>query len=435
MPVPAGSGVNAIIPLVKRESARRFGRTLLAAAALSALYACARKEWNADNAFVVLSLVPDVKTLRAQELGWKPAAASDLMRPNDKLQTFAGASATIGLKNDQQLFVRELTLLVFGDYDKDDARARTTGALEIQSGQVQTRSLDAARRADMTYRTPNSEVRVGRKADDRGGYDLVIDAGTDDKLSVLLGTAAVSAQGATVAVPEDFGTLVKKGEKPQTPRPLPPAPLLIPTDGGEFFRADAFEGVPLSWQPSTGAASYRVVVASDAQFGRVAREIGATGTLDFARELAAGDWHWRVSARDGDGLESRASSAGVFTVASKVFGDLPAPDPGPVFTLRSRDVGRRHYVGGWARRSDLGDFEIVVYALADAWYLQWFPYAPVKPRPVVDADGYWEMRVNGGTRYKAFLVRKGAAGLPDFRHKNEPPKVDGRLFLAEASAR
>ena len=414
---------------------RTFLRGVLAAGALIVFYACAQKEWNADNAFVVLNVIPDVRTLRATELAWKPASASDLMRPNDKLQTFAGASATIGLKNDQQLFVRELTLLVFGDYDKDDARARTTGTLQIESGRVETRSLDAARRDDMSFRTKNSAVSVGRKADEHAGYDLVIDAGADDKLSVLSGTAAVSAQGETVGVPENFGTMVKHGEKPQPPRPLPPAPELIAGDGGNFFRADEFEGVPLEWKPSAGAASYRVVVSSDEAFTRVLRDQAAGGSPGYARELKPGTLHWRVSATDKDGLESRPSAAGRFTIAAKVFPELTRPPDGrSLFTARRRDIGKRHYVGGYIRRPDLGDVEVVVYALVDAWYLQWYPYAPLKPRPATDPDGYWEMRVNGGTRYKAYLVRKDSARLPDFRQRQLPPKVDGRVFLAETDA-
>lgn len=411
---------------------RRLARALAAAAVLTALYGCARKEWNADNAFVVLRVVPDVKTLSARELSWLPASANQLMRPNDKLQTFAGASAIVGLKNDQQLFVRELTLLVFGDYDKDDVKARTTGAVEVQSGAVQTRSLDAARRADMEFRTPNSSVKVGRRVDG-GGYDLVIDSGKDDKLSVLLGTAAVSAQGETVSVPEDFGTMVKHGEKPMPPRLLPPAPALQPSSAADYFRADMFEGVALEWKASTGAASYRAVVAEDPSFAHPAQESGAAGTSVLARDLKGGLWYWRVSARDADGLEGKPSPAGTFRVADKAFPDLQRPADG-VFLVRRREVGGRRYVGGWARRGDLGDAEIAVYALADAWYLQWYPYSAAKPHPVVDPDGYWELRVNGGTRYKAYLVRKGAK-LPDFVRRDAPPKVDGRDILAEASER
>ncbi len=410
-----------------------LARAVVVAAAAVSLYACARKTLDADNAFVVLDFAPDVKTQRAQELGWKPAKASELMQPNDKLQTYAGAHATIGLKNDQQLFVHELTLLVFGDYDKDDAHARTTGTLVVESGRVQTRSLDAARRADMTWKTPNSEVKVGRVETQRAGYDLVIDAGADDKLSVLLGTAAVKAQGATVSVPEDFGTLVRHGQAPQPPRPLPPPPTGLRTDAPEYFRADLFTGLPLTWRASTAAASYRVVVAADDAFSRVALDAEAPAAAFDARALTAGAWRWRVSARDADGLESKPSATASFTVA-KVFPDLAAPAPGaPPFLVRARDAGRRHYVGGWARRPDLGEHEIVVYSLLDRWRLQSYPYAADKPQPVVDADGYWEMRVNQGSRYRAYLTPKGAA-LPAGADWNDPPKVDGKTFLALAEA-
>lgn len=407
----------------------RLPRLALAAAAAAVLFACAKKIWNEDNSFVVLDVVSDVKTKHSDDLAWKTAAVSDLLRPNDMLQTFAGSNATIGLKNDQRLFVRELTLLIFGEYAKDDGAARTTGRLELQSGRVQTRSLDASRRTDMAFRTKNAEVLVARSGD--AAYDLVIESGEDDRLSVMLGSAAVTAQGRTVSVPENFGTLVRGGEAPSQPRPLPAPPEIIATDGGEFFRADAFEGVPLTWRPSADAKSYHVVVSSEPGFGRVLGDYETASTLAYARGLNPGRAYWRVSTVDSDGLESRPSEAGRFAVVPRVFPDLAEPPAGePAFTAAARDIGRRHYAGGWARRPDLGDAEIVVYSLVDAWYLQWHPYADAKPRPFLDPDGYWEMRVNGGTRYRAYLVRKGAAGLPDFKAKSEPPAVDGKTVLA-----
>jgi hypothetical protein len=418
--------------------ARRLKRAVLAAGALCALYACARKdrEWSSNNAFVVQDAVPDVKTLRAKELAWKPAAVRDLMRPGDKLQTFAGASATIGLKNDQQLFVRELTLLVFGDYDKDDARARTTGLLEIQSGQLQTRSLDAARGESMAYRTPNSETTVARRAEDRGGYELVIDAGTDDRLSVLAGAAAVKAQGASVNVPENFGTTVKRGQAPQPPRPLPPAPALRTADLTGFFRADMFGGIPFAWKPAAGAASYRLVVARDPDFASVVHVESVAGTRTHVRGLQGGPFSWRVSALDADGLEGRPSPVGAVAAVDKVAPDAASAAAAPKgFAARHREVDGRHYIGGYARRPDLGRYEIVVYRLMDAWHLQSYPYAEGQPRPIVDPDGYWEMRVDIGSSYKAYLVRKGSAGLPDARPWEDPPKVDGSVFLDETDVK
>jgi hypothetical protein len=230
--------------------------------------------------------------------------------------------------------------------------------------------------------------------------------------------------------------MVKRGQAPQPPRPLPPAPALKTPAVSGFFRADLSGGIELAWSASTGAASYRLVLAKDPGFASVVRDESLPGTSETLRDLRGGPLSWRVSAVDTDGLEGRPSAAGTVSVPEKAFPALTLSSTAAQgFVAHRRDVGDRHYVGGFARRPDLGEFDIVVYALVDVWYLQWYPYAEGKPHPVVDPDGYWEMRVNDGSRYKVYLVRKGSQPLPDARSWKDAPKVDGRVFLAEVDAK
>jgi len=133
-------------------------------------------------------------------------------------------------------------------------------------------------------------------------------------VSVHDGEATVKASGSTVKVKRGFGTVVKKGKKPEEPTPLPPPPewevagdgkavAIVPEGGRASFEA--------SWRAVKGAAVYRIQLSSDEDFKQVAvdAQIPAANTRFVMQRIPAGTFYARVSARDGRGLEGQPTSA------------------------------------------------------------------------------------------------------------------------------
>jgi hypothetical protein len=414
--------------------------SFLAVLALLAPSACRRAPLDPKNAVTVVSVLPAATTLRKGDFSWHPAKAGDLLGPMDKVQTSVDASVTLALSDDQRFTVQEMSLVVISDYRRDAVKRLTTGVIEVQQGRVLMDSPGSGENAvSMTCKTPNSEVSAERKASSGQGYELVIVTGAgEDKLSVHEGAARVSAQGVSVDVPAGMGSKIARGGAPQPPKPLPPPPTLLTPETQEYSLIEGKTGAGLRWAPSKGMSSYRVAVASDAAFMRLAADLSVDSAAVSIANLGEGEYLWRVGCLDAEGLEGKPSAPRRFKV-SRLFGGVGLPQgEGPALAARFRpeEVGKKYFVGGRLRHPDLAGLDVVVYALVDGWYAQWYPYTPQGLQNViVESDGYFEIATNGGTRFKVYAVRKGYAGMPPFRPAGEPPKPDGKDVLLEAEAR
>ncbi|MFT7580295.1 MAG: LysM repeat protein [Myxococcota bacterium] len=135
---------------------------------------------------------------------------------------------------------------------------------------------------------------------------------TTSAVSVYQGSASVSGGGRTVKVKKGYGTVVKKGKKPEKPRPLPAVPAwtiegdgdavaVVPAGGRSSFNA--------SWQPVKGAAQYRLELAHDEKFRRVEVDAKVDGKITRFQmdNIPAGQYYARISARDARGLEGHPS--------------------------------------------------------------------------------------------------------------------------------
>ncbi|MFT7581130.1 MAG: hypothetical protein ACI9MR_002804, partial [Myxococcota bacterium] len=164
----------------------------------------------------------------------------------------------------------------------------------------------------MSVETPSGKVEIF-------GQSVQVDADPGQSaVSVYDGKADMSASGAKVTIPKDFGTVAKKGKKPQKPRPLPPAPKWDATTGDAFVFAVGGNNARIDahWEAVKVAATYRVELGSDAKFKQIATDVtvGAGVTRVRLADIAPGSYFLRVSARDKDGLEGRPSPPIAVTV-------------------------------------------------------------------------------------------------------------------------
>jgi hypothetical protein len=148
----------------------------------------------------------------------------------------------------------------------------------------------------------------------RGGGRLVLrrEAGVT-AASALEGRFRIAAAGQSVTIEAGEGTAVADGQTPSPPSPLPPAPKgLFP--GADPVYVVSGRAVDLHWEPSgTGhhvevleLGSDEVLLARESVVPPVRVEIPWLGT-----------YRWRVSAREGRGVESRPSADGFVCVVER----------------------------------------------------------------------------------------------------------------------
>ncbi|TWT43873.1 hypothetical protein RAS1_02730 [Phycisphaerae bacterium RAS1] len=120
---------------------------------------------------------------------------------------------------------------------------------------------------------------------------------------------------------------------PGLPNPNPGAAVLLPLSG---FTVEAGE-VQLSWYPVENADTYKLQVATDADFASVVIDV-MTDTSVTTQTLAEGTYHWRVQAIDADGIAADWSPVNVLYVATVV--DTSATDDADTSKPRGRAQGR-----------------------------------------------------------------------------------------------
>ncbi len=135
------------------------------------------------------------------------------------------------------------------------------------------------------------------------------------RLETLEGSVAVGsstdAKVKPVEVPAGKGATVTTAGEVSPPSTLPETPQLTsPLKGA--LGADA----RLDWQAVTGAATYRVEVARDADFLVEPKSTTVTeATLSWAEPLGKGKWFWRVTGVDAQGFSGPSSKVYAFTAA------------------------------------------------------------------------------------------------------------------------
>jgi hypothetical protein len=266
-----------------------------------------------------------VKTKAPASPEWEEARVDSELWRLYRVRTEDAASAGIKFEDQTAFNLRENALLViYGGSGRGAAaqpmqRANVTlergtlaGGLAAMDAAV-GRPTAAAPPPPLVVTTPSSRV-VARSTD----LQIEVDDTDASIVSVHEGDASVSAQGMTVAVPADFGTVVEKGAAPQKPEPLPPPPTWSPgTESTAVVVAAGGSGAfEARWEPVARAKRYRVELARDHRFRHsVVDAVVGAGVQRFkAQDLPPGTYFARVAALDARRLEGRASKALTVTV-------------------------------------------------------------------------------------------------------------------------
>lgn len=239
------------------------------------------------------SMHPDVQT-KPPGGGWSPGSSGQPLGANHSVQTQDRGRADVEFVDRTRVFLAPQTLVVIFDTAKQTRVSKVQPPrVEVQEGEVRA-GLAALRGAPVEVAVPGGGQVSAASRD-----TVIARKGQRTTVAVFDGKAGVTSGGKKVEVPLNHGTRFVGQKPPDPPRPLPPAPIFQePTSGA--LALDTEGQLRAAWAPVPNAASYRVEVARDEDFGAplVREEVPADVTSFRGEKLPPGRYFLRVRAID-----------------------------------------------------------------------------------------------------------------------------------------
>ena len=223
-----------------------------------------------------------------------------------KIKTGVNSSAVIELGDGSRVKILPGSLaeiLTNRDYAMRDAsKSGSTnwfsGLMRLSEGALEVLASKTAKRAkELQVETPTSLVGV-RGTEFRVAFDDPLGKAARTEVIEGLVRADNPAQQSSANLPMGTGAVIKPTEKSIQVVLLLPAPDLSGVTG-EVLKPSG------SWPMPTlaGASAYRVQVASDENFDKIARDLKVSAISVDLSSLPIGNWFARVRGIDGAGLE------------------------------------------------------------------------------------------------------------------------------------
>lgn len=269
---------------------------------------------------------------------WQAARRGLGLYRGGRVATQTSAAAELTFRDTSVVQLREETLvIIFGNTTTTTRRAGMeatleTGALRTRLGELRGSDANAANTLRVTTSSGTANLA--------GGSTVVsVDEGGTSRLSNHSSRASLQGlTGRAVALPENTGSMVRRGARPTPPRPLPAAPTWAP--GATRFLGVMGRGGSISgaWPAVPGASRYHVEISRnpDGRDIAFATEVPASITRFEAHRLPPGHYYITVSTLDGDQFESRPSTtldveiteARLLAPGADPASPAPAFDPG-----------------------------------------------------------------------------------------------------------
>ncbi len=384
----------ATIQAANREGARLFAPEEISLAidrheqALTMRQAGAWEEaaQQADDAHLFASLALDLATAardataeailsdregsvegrRTEELDWSARDLNAILLEQETVRTLSRSSAQITFTDDSRLRLNANSQAVIEHMRRDPLTRREEATVSLVEGDFYAILSDNTARSEFAVEVAEVETEL----DSRSFWMRRDDTGSKFTNYDVEGVLTVSANGGSVALGENEGTLVRRGRPPSPKLAVLTAPnLASPADDEIIFVAD----VPLAWEVVDGAAGYWLEVAADPGFNRMTQSRwGLLEPLHTIEGLDVGVHYWRTAALDNFGLPGGRSEARRFNVRidqAPPFLVLRAPVEGAVVragpvTLRGEtEIGATvAFDGQPVETDDAGRFELSVTA-------------------------------------------------------------------------
>ena len=280
----------------------------------------ANKRANVQRSGKITAIDGKVDISHSSEKSWETASVGQELTIDAIIRTGPDSRAKLILDDGSIIQVLESSKFVLRKFFYDLRTGKRTSQLEVILGNILGK-IKPKKVENSTF-----EVTFGSGALSIRGTALRVgkDPAETSRISVLEGKIAVNANDEETAIPEDFGTFVEEDKPPAEPIELLPPPKGL-SPGIGIYETSA-QNVILSWdrvainpkkitQRVTNYlfnkfARYHLEVATDAEFNFIVKDEVAKENQIQTGVLPPGEYYWRVSSVDNNGLEGPYSDVG-----------------------------------------------------------------------------------------------------------------------------
>ncbi len=267
----------------------------------------------------------DVRGRRAGEIVWTATDLDMALHDRDAVQTLKNSRAIVTFDATNFLDLDENAMVIIKRLeDNPILRDRRTFLVMVEGNLRGRIEATPERNMDVAVTTAAGEIRVktSKIPERRADFAVKVNPDQSTSLTVFEGQATLTASGKTVTVKQNEVTRVAPNQAPSEPAPIPPAVALhLPVSAAQYDYRDFPPRIVFDWEGSDPGYRYHIQVGRDPLFrDRVLDEVTTKRWFLFGN-LRAGDYRWRVSVINKDGLEGAAGEARPITVRR----DLDAP--------------------------------------------------------------------------------------------------------------
>lgn len=242
----------------------------------------------------------DVKIRPADSVAWADAQEGVSVNNRDALQTFANSRARVDFTTDNHLQIGQNSLVIFSSNTADPFLQRRDPAVVVLQGElggVVNEGYGAfAVQLPSGVAVLSADEETGETAD----FKLSVNPDKSSTIALYAGKAAIDVNGRNYELVRNQALTVTADGRTGGVRDLPGAPrVTLPgRDTVAKFR-DMPPRVRFEWGRVARAQNYRLELARDVNFEEVIVDEYLSETSFVHGNLAAGNYFWRVSARNG----------------------------------------------------------------------------------------------------------------------------------------
>jgi hypothetical protein len=249
----------------------------------------------------------NVEGLRPQDLAWRNLRLQSILIEEEKVRTLSDSTAQITFRDASRLRLSANSNAVIQRMRYDPLKRSEEAKVSLIEGDFYALLADKTTRTSFNVEIPRVNANI-----DSGSFWVSHDGGEAKFTNYDDGPVQVTAQGKTVTLGRNEGTIVRTGTEPRDKLAVLAAPALsAPRDESTVYTRTP----PLAWTPVANATGYWIEIAADQAFGRmVSSKFGLDQPRFDPAALAPGEYFWRVAALDSFGLPGTRSVAWRFTI-------------------------------------------------------------------------------------------------------------------------